>query len=690
MNAPSYIRAMLLASFAMSPCVGLGMSDTRTGVFFTLPGTGTNGLVAVAADSLCWGKSPETPKRVTLPSMATVLDAFAERYYVMCEGASDPDMQYRYGYGAWEVFQLLDCDIAGWKNLNLYERYISNPWPLATNRVFASAARVFPSGMAKLATVRNSLRYMCTTGYAFTPFGMSQAVGSSLFGSDAVFNVGWCSNEVYDAALDEARANGLGKTYSWLATPPYYWSSLKSCLDWLYDAGSTSWTNRVETETLKEVLEDFLPSGDGGLSDGWVTSTTNAMRITASDFSWMNALLMSMDTYSFMFGPCPVFKIRDASVSGETNATAVIKLEHLHFNVSPTGTPYFSFDATPVSYLVSGELPLTTNSPAIGMSAVWAMDEASAGGRIDYFVTNGVFVSKGDLADALDAAGYQLNAGWTDVDIDYSTLPDGIHVYVVNPDDTLVMGELVHIPTSDIEALGGTKAVTNAKYRADVHIRAPVNNYACLPFAHQGQRWYSRELSGPSLAPTQYTQPLVRKIAVQGGAEWLVMGFGVATNGGYEVMQRMACGDVAESPSAAAADRKADSLVISQIMPGRAEAASAIAGVRDITDAKAIETLLKARLTPSGSDVDQLAVGFSEAKTLEVRKINGQLETRGVETDGSGKIRIGQMVGGVSFVNESSLTTGECAVAPYFSLLITYDFYNLPSTGLNHHPNQTP
>ena len=82
------LRLVLLA-LALSPCTTAAMPNTRTGVFFTLPGS--NGFVTVSADRLCWGKSPLTLKRITPESMITVLDAFAERYYVMHDQAADPD-----------------------------------------------------------------------------------------------------------------------------------------------------------------------------------------------------------------------------------------------------------------------------------------------------------------------------------------------------------------------------------------------------------------------------------------------------------------------------------------------------------------------------------------------------------------------------------------------------------------------
>ena len=248
---------------ALSLSAHAAIPDTLTGVFFTLPGT--NGFVSVAPEVLCLGESPQTPKRITPESMIIPLDAFAERYYVTNEAATDPDYGYRLLQG-WDNLHVLSNNKAQWKSLDLSHPYYENPWPLATNRDFSAAMRIFPYGSNALETVRSSLRSMSTygRGVAFAPFTLGNFAGSTFFGSDQTVNIGWCTNAAFQAQLLNARLNqGYGKCFAWFAeciptNEPSYINSMASYAD---DDGSlyaTFWTQLVtRAESLKPALESF-------------------------------------------------------------------------------------------------------------------------------------------------------------------------------------------------------------------------------------------------------------------------------------------------------------------------------------------------------------------------------------------------------------------------------------------------
>lgn len=664
----------------MAPfCANASMPDSCTGVFFTLPETNT--FVTIPGDSLCWGQSPQSPKIITAPKVFTVLDAFTERYYLSLDVSYDPDKVYRQLDGWAYTYNYLTTSAENWKTLDLSDPHpsFSIPWASPTKRDFSGRIRIFPDGSNILNTVRKSLISMAKGKDAFPEFDLSPYLGSTLFGSDQVINIGWCSNETYQVQLLNARkTRNFGKCYAWFKEAisstiyPYPIMSLGSVAN---GSGASSelekdfWSYIVnKSESLQTTLESVLQSSDGKLSAGWLQQPIEKIRISSDDFAWMNALLMSMDTVSSFAGPFPQFMMRDEVVSAHIEATATIDFSNLHLHTPSEGSNFLAFDAS-ITTLNHSDVPIQ-KSTWHNTFAEWTFHDPHVSAQAEYFFTNAVYVARSELEYALRQVDYGDGEDWENVMTEYVPSTEGIFIYAVKGGDAAVKRELIHqIQLSDLSAYGGTKTVDNASYSVYVSTTYPISDIVCSPFASSGAKWYASGYSGPSLIPSPNVSNLINKILLQGYATWTIDGFN--TN----IVQVMASGLQADGNSITAVNRAADNIIM-EMLSGRKAMVNELADA-DVTDPKGIESRLSARLLSSSPKV--AAIGFAASQFSVRSDGSGGLEFSGSEIDAEGNIKIGSIRGGAAWSDSKSLQAGTGRLDPKFSLLTVYNFYNLPS-----------
>ena len=664
-----------LATFAYGE-----IGNCRVGVFFDPPGT-TNGFVDIAAGKLCRGREPTSVRKIPAASMLTILDGYAERYYIPLALASDVD-GWRADAG---VYPSLAGAIDRWKQIDFIDEYeLGYLWPLATNRNFSALFNIFPRGRPMLAEVRDVFRDSVRNGSAAlfrSQLGFS--FGSSWFGSDRTLDVGWTNNTAFrDAVFSEMTTNGFGKTYCWfveaITNVSAYLPRMASCIEYDRDSESESalLTNMqaiaiAKDDTLQAALEAHLPSAEGGLTNGWLTATNNPSRMLASDFSWLNALIASMNVSSLNYplGPYPRFLQKGYTSSTNGSATVSLRIKDLDYvpgdYTNHTTESHFTLDAKVLSVVPNGYDPPVETNKWTADSAAWSLDVATIGVKTSHSIERDVRVSAADLEDAILRVGYDPGPDWEIVQLERLTEPLGIHVYVALGNNR---DEVAFVPAEELEEFYADVTITNAEYSVNTETAAPFNDNPILLFARQGQAWYHEELSGPSLSPSMNTYRFASKISVQGCAKRTV------DTDSTNIVERMARGASTDSRGA---DALASDICMHHMIPGCSDIAAAITGIDDLRNVRAIESVLRSRIT-SEQELPFM-IGFDGVDGLQVRRGSQGLEFGGTDIDDD-KVLVGHIHGTIDLEYNDGLPRCSVELQPRFSLLIRWRFYNLPTS----------